>query len=237
MPQIYVQYHHNKPGEEQNSSELSFLTEELEAKGSPKPTVADLIKAYRAADPLFRSTTIKLSLHLPIGFTRSTARLNEACFVAGDASDTLALDCAVSALGSYGSSVVQPLIITTLNVVLYVTYQAAWATEVNSHFQSDGTCRVSALISVDNLIMSEQILRALRLTNDTRQLSLHLPDGITKSRSGLPQACFADSDASGTSLNYFCKLAELKRIGSDLNHPLVIKSAGSTGNRKWCNLY
>jgi hypothetical protein len=56
------------------------------------------------------------------------------------------------------------------------------------------------------------------------QLTLHFPDGVARSDSGLEEDCFAPTDSTGTTLDSGCPLSSLGSLGSNSKQPLIIKS-------------
>jgi hypothetical protein len=60
--------------------------------------------------------------------------------------------------------------------------------------------------------------------NKLGQYSFHLPDGVSRSASGLGEDCFANVDETDTTLDAGCPLSSLGFLGSKSKQPLIIKS-------------
>jgi hypothetical protein len=69
---------------------------------------------------------------------------------------------------------------------------------------------------------------SLLANTDSGLLSLHLPEGISRGVSGLPEACFANQ--ADTTLGTGVSLAALGLYGSDYRNPLIITVAETPGN-------
>jgi hypothetical protein len=84
----------------------------------PLLTVAHLVAAFqqRPGSLLANTDSGLITLHLPIGLTRSDSGLGDDCFANVDETDTtLDSGCPLSSLGSFGSRSKQPLIIRSVN--------------------------------------------------------------------------------------------------------------------------
>jgi len=89
---------------------------------------------------------------------------------------------------------------------------------------------VQTLFTVGDLIAAFQQRPGSLLSNtDSGLISLHLPDGIARSASGLGEDCFANVDSTDITLDSGCPLSSLGAFGSKSKQPLIIKSNNTQG--------
>jgi hypothetical protein len=60
-------------------------------------------------------------------------------------------------------------------------------------------------------------------------ITLHLPDGISRSASGVEEEYFANIDKTDTTLDPGCPLSTLGSLGTKSKEPLIIKSINDAG--------
>ena len=117
------------------------------------------------------------------------------------------------------------------NRAFWVRYQNNQPVIIETHFNEDNERR-RPLQNVSTLIGAFQARPGSLLANtDSGLITLHLPDGVARSASGLGEDCFATVDETDSTLDPGCLLSDLFVFGSKSKRPLVIKSRNDNASQ------
>ena len=109
------------------------------------------------------------------------------------------------------------------NTELYIKYRTNAPVPIDTAFGRGPNSL--PLLTVAHLIAAFQALPGSPLaTTFVGDLSLHLPDSISRSACGLGEDCFASVDETDTILDFGCPLSSLGSLGSKSKQPLIISS-------------
>ena len=111
------------------------------------------------------------------------------------------------------------------NKEFYIKYLDNEPVAVDTAYDANGSKRDRALATVGHLGAAYRTAVTPLLDHSSvAQLTLHLPDSIARSASGLDEEYFANFDENDTSLAPDCPLSALNSLGSTSKRPLIIKS-------------
>ena len=109
------------------------------------------------------------------------------------------------------------------NKQFFIKYQEHQPVKIDTHFDSERKKRDIHLQDVADLVAAFQARPGSLLGNtDSGLITLHLPEDVDRSASGLDEGCF-DSPGSLT-LSADCPISSLGSFGSGAKKPLIIKS-------------
>ena len=108
------------------------------------------------------------------------------------------------------------------NKEYYIKYINNQPVPVNTHYIGEQE-RKRPLSTIAHLIAAFQP-NSLLANTPLELLTLHLPDSVQRSASGLGEDCFATVDENDTTLDTGCPLSALGSLGSKSKQPLIIKS-------------
>ncbi|KAJ3017691.1 UNVERIFIED_CONTAM: hypothetical protein HDU68_011515 [Siphonaria sp. JEL0065] len=105
------------------------------------------------------------------------------------------------------------------------------AVPIDADFDSQRKRRDSPLKTVGHVIAAYKAAVTPDLDGvSINNLTLHLPEGVARSSSGLSEDCFATMDENDTTLDSGCPLSSLAAFGSKSKQPLIIKAETSPTN-------
>ena len=114
------------------------------------------------------------------------------------------------------------------NQTFYIKYLYNQPVKVESHTDTRKARREYPLTDVSDLVVAFQSRPGSLLANtDSGLITLHLPDGVSRSDSRLDKEYFDnvdETDETVTTLDPGCPLSSLGSLGSKSKQPLVIKS-------------
>ena len=116
------------------------------------------------------------------------------------------------------------------NKQFYIKYLTNGPVKVETHYIGEKDRR-RPLTDVGDLVAAFQARPGSLLANtDSGLITLHLPDSIARSASGLGEDCFANVDETDTTLDTGCSLSSLGSLGSNSKMPLLIINNAVKGN-------
>jgi hypothetical protein len=107
----------------------------------------------------------------------------------------------------------------------FVRYLDSIPIKVDTHINEQRTRREFPLEDVADLIgVFQARLGSLLANTDSGLITIHLPANTSRSESGLQDSSFISQDSFSTSIHPSLRLCSLGGLGSNYNHPLLIKS-------------
>ena len=109
------------------------------------------------------------------------------------------------------------------NKEFYIKYLNNGPVAVDTAYDGNGRKRDRALATVGHLVAA-YLPNSLLANTPLELLTLHLPDSIARSASGLGEDCFANVAENDTTLRTGLVITRLNGFGSNDLQPLIIKS-------------